>query len=61
MDLWDRNAIDLVAPGYMEFEPGGRGRFGFIAVEGFMDCSPAVLTDQSGPTSPGAGPMRVTR
>ena len=41
MDLWDRDAIELVGPGYFEFKPGGTGAFGFIAVEGWMDCRPA--------------------
>jgi hypothetical protein len=47
MDLWDREAIELVGPGYLEFRQDGMGRFGFIAVEGWMDCRP-VKTD-SGP------------
>lgn len=38
MDLWDREAIDLVEPGFMEFHSGGTGEFGFIAVRGWMDC-----------------------
>jgi hypothetical protein len=46
-DLWDREAIELVGPGYLEFRQDGMGRFGFIAVEGWMDCRP-VQTD-SGP------------
>jgi len=37
MDLWDREAIDLVGPAFIEF--GGQGgRFRFIAVEGWMNC-----------------------
>lgn len=38
MDLWDRDAIDLVQPGFVEFTADGRGRFGFVAVRGEMDC-----------------------
>jgi len=38
MDLWDRDALDLVQPAYIEFDDCGRGRFGFIAVEGDLDC-----------------------
>lgn len=38
MDLWDRDAIDLVGPGFIEFDVDGAGRFGFIAVRGWMDC-----------------------
>jgi hypothetical protein len=37
MDLWDRDAIELVGPGFLEFKPDGTGSFGFIAVEGWMD------------------------
>ncbi|MCE7006398.1 hypothetical protein LWC34_26720 [Kibdelosporangium philippinense] len=38
MDLWDRDAIDLVEPGFIEFAKDGTGQFGFIAVRGWMDC-----------------------
>jgi hypothetical protein len=37
MDLWDREAIDLVGPAFIEFKGEG-GRFRFIAVDGWMDC-----------------------
>ncbi|MGH3607711.1 MAG: hypothetical protein ACRDRD_06435 [Pseudonocardiaceae bacterium] len=32
MDLWDRDAIDLVEPGFIEFGADGTGQFGFHAV-----------------------------
>ncbi|MGH8971845.1 MAG: hypothetical protein ACRD0C_01395 [Acidimicrobiia bacterium] len=38
MDLWDREAIDLLGPASIEFNKDGSGRFRFIAVEGWMDC-----------------------
>jgi hypothetical protein len=38
MDLWDRDAIDLVEPGFIEFAKDRTGQFGFIAVRGWMDC-----------------------
>jgi len=38
MGLWDREAIDLVGPAYIEIKPDGQGSFRFIAVEGFLDC-----------------------
>lgn len=38
MDLWDRADIDLVAPAFIEFRGARDGRFGFIAVEGQLDC-----------------------
>jgi hypothetical protein len=37
MDAWDREAIDLVGPGFIEFRGQG-GQFHFIAVDGWMDC-----------------------
>src|SRR5665213_2858077 len=46
MDLLDREAIELVGPGYLEFSQDGTGRFGFIAVEGRADCRP-LLTDNT--------------
>ena len=38
MELWDTDAIDLVEPGFIEFDHDRTGRFGFIAVHGWMDC-----------------------
>ena len=38
MTAWDCDAIDLVGPGFIEFTDDGTGRFGFIAVRGWMDC-----------------------
>src|SRR5689334_11797385 len=38
MEMWDQEAIDLVGPGFIEFAKNGLGRFGFVAVEGWMDC-----------------------
>ncbi|MGP3969311.1 hypothetical protein [Streptomyces sp. 6N223] len=38
MEMWDRDAIDLVGPGFIEFAEDGSGQFGFIAVRGWMDC-----------------------
>lgn len=39
MSGWDRDAIDLVEPGFIEFT-GRTGQFGFIAVHGSLDCRP---------------------
>jgi hypothetical protein len=38
MDLWDRDAIDLLGPAFIEFRPDSTGSFRFIAVEGYLDC-----------------------
>ena len=40
MDMWDQEAIDLVAPGFIKFADDGTGEFGFIVVRGWMDCRP---------------------
>jgi hypothetical protein len=37
-DLWDCDALNLVAPAFIEFAKDGSGRFGFIAVQGEMGC-----------------------
>lgn len=37
MEMWDRAAIDLVQPGFIEFGEGETGGFGFIAVRGWLD------------------------
>ena len=38
MELWARDAIDLVGPGTIVFEGEAFGEFRFIAVRGWMDC-----------------------
>jgi hypothetical protein len=38
MELWDAEFIDLLAPGYIRFDPDGRGEFAFGAVQGGLDC-----------------------
>ncbi|REH35781.1 hypothetical protein BCF44_117169 [Kutzneria buriramensis] len=40
MSGWDRDAIDLAEPGFIEFGGNGTGEFGFIAVRGWLDCRP---------------------
>lgn len=37
MDLWDREALDLVEPPFIEFSPDRTGSLGFIAVSGWID------------------------
>ena len=41
MDSWDRDAIELLGPAFIEFNPDRTGRFRFIAVEGNLDCRDA--------------------
>jgi hypothetical protein len=48
MSGWDRDAIDLVEPGFIEFGGNGSGQLGFIAVHGWLDCRPAVRDGRPG-------------
>ena len=41
MDNWDQEAIDLVQPGFIEFDDDGLGGLGFIVVTGELDCRDA--------------------
>jgi hypothetical protein len=38
MELWAKNAIELLGPGLFIFEDDAFGEFRFIAVRGWMDC-----------------------
>jgi hypothetical protein len=38
MELWDREAIDLVVPAFIEFNADGSGCCQFIAVQAWLDC-----------------------
>ena len=48
MDLWERDALDLVGPAFIEFRSDMTGQFGFIAVEGWMDCREASVDHRPG-------------
>lgn len=48
MELWDQNAVDLVAPGFIEFEADSMGSFGFIAVQGSLDWRQAPREGRPG-------------
>src|SRR5688572_18959784 len=41
MDLWDREAIELLGSAFIEINVDGTGHFRFIAVEGYLDCRQA--------------------
>jgi hypothetical protein len=41
MDNRDQEAVDLVKPGFIEFDEDGLGELGFIAVAGELDCRDA--------------------
>lgn len=38
MELWAKDAIELLGPGLFTFEDEAFGEFRFIAVRGWMDC-----------------------
>jgi hypothetical protein len=38
MGEWDRDAIDLVEPGFIEFAEDGTGQFRVVAVRAWLDC-----------------------
>jgi hypothetical protein len=48
MDLWDRAAMDLVQPAFIEFGRDRAGSVGFIAVEGWLDCRRAQIDSRPG-------------
>ena len=37
MDAWDNDALDLVEPAHLTFEPDGGGEVAFVALKGFLD------------------------
>lgn len=39
MELWGRDFIDLLGPGYVAFDDQGNGEFCFGAVTATLDCS----------------------
>lgn len=38
MELWDREAFDMVVPAYFQFDADRMGEFQFIVVHGCIDC-----------------------
>lgn len=38
MELWETDFIDLLGPGYIQFDARGGGEFTFGAVQGGLDC-----------------------
>ena len=50
MEAWDIDYIDLVVPGFIEFERHNNrlmGRFQFGTVDGWLDCRVRTLAGQS--------------
>lgn len=48
MELWDRDAVDLVAPAFIEFQPDATGSFGFVAVQAGLDWRMAPREGRAG-------------
>ncbi len=48
MDNWDQEAVDLVQPGFIEFDDDGLGGLGFIVVTGELDCRDADRDSRPG-------------
>ena len=48
MDNWDQEAVDLVQPGFIEFDDDGLGSLGFIVVTGKLDCRHAERDGEPG-------------
>ena len=48
MELWAQEDVDLVAPGYIEFEPDHMGSLRFIAVQGGLDWRDAPRNGRPG-------------
>ena len=48
MDNWDQEAVDLVQPGFIEFDDDGLGSLGFIVVTGELDCRDAERDGEPG-------------
>ena len=46
MERWDRDYINLVVPGYLQFEDDEMGSFQFGTVQGWMDCRPERIGKQ---------------
>ena len=46
MSAWDRDFIDLVAPGHLTVKPNGHGAFAFGAIETEIDCRIEKSADQ---------------
>lgn len=48
MSGWDRDVIDMVEPGFIQFTKKGTGELRFIAVHAWLDCRPAKRDGRPG-------------
>jgi hypothetical protein len=51
MELWAKDAIELLGPGLFTFEDEAFGEFRFIAVRGWMDCRGWGIIEDDGTLS----------
>jgi len=47
MEVWDQDFVDLMGPGYFEFDKEDSGEFQFGAVQGQMDCRIGTIDGES--------------
>jgi hypothetical protein len=60
MDNWDQETVDLVEPGFIEFDEDGLGGLGFIAVTGDSTAATRIVMAGRGSSSRGKAPTRAT-
>ena len=60
MDNWDQEAVDLVQPGFIEFDDDGLGDLGFIAVTENLTAATRIVMAGRASSSRGKAPTRVT-
>ena len=58
MDLWDKVALDLVEPAFLEIS-GQEGEMGFIAVTAWLDIATARALERRLPSCPGRASTRA--
>ena len=60
MDNWDQEAVDLVQPGFIEFDEDGLGGLGFIVVTENWTAATRIVMAGRALSSRGKAPTRAT-
>ena len=60
MDNWDQEAVDLVGPGFIEFDKDGLGELGFIAVTENSTAATRLIMAGRVSSSRGKAPTTAT-
>jgi hypothetical protein len=47
MEVWDQDFVDLIVPGYIQFDKEKMGKFQFGAVQGHLDCRLEIIEGES--------------